>query len=200
MNAPTRFRRLAVFCGSSLGHDPRFADAARELATLLAGSGIGVVYGGASCGLMGVLADAALAAGGEVIGVLPRSLQERELAHRGLTRLHIVDTMHERKAQMADLADGFVALPGGFGTLDEFCEVLTWAQLGIHAKPCGLLNVAGYYDPFLAQVEHAETTGLMRLIHRAMILDATEPGALLARLHQFRPAPTASKWAEQIYP
>lgn len=198
MSGVRGLRRLTVFCGSSLGCDPRIADAARDLATLLAQAGTGIVYGGASCGLMGLIADAALAAGGEVIGVLPRSLQERELAHRGLTRLHIVDTMHERKSLMADLGNGFVALPGGFGTLDEFCEVLTWAQLGIHAKPCGLLNVAGYYDAFLAQVERAETTGLMRPAHRALILDATEPAALLARLEKFRPATTASKWAEPV--
>ena len=198
MSEAKTLRRIAVFCGSSLGSDPRLADAARTLARLLAKQGLGIVYGGASCGLMGLIADEALAAGGEVIGVLPRSLQERELAHRGLTQLHIVNSMHERKALMADLADGFVALPGGFGTLDEFCEVLTWAQLGIHAKPCGLLNVAGYYDAFLAQVERAETSGLMRAAHRQLILDATEPSALLARLHEFRPATPAAKWAERV--
>jgi len=198
MSEPTPLRRIAVFCGSSLGSGPRLADAAGTLARLLAEQGLGIVYGGASCGLMGLIADEALAAGGEVIGVLPRSLQERELAHRGLTQLHIVNSMHERKALMADLADGFVALPGGFGTLDEFCEVLTWAQLGIHAKPCGLLNVAGYYDAFLAQVERAETSGLMRAAHRQLILDATEPGALLARLHEFRPVTPAAKWTERV--
>ncbi len=198
MSEATPLRRIAVFCGSSLGSDPRLADAAGTLARLLAQQGLGIVYGGASCGLMGLIADEALAAGGEVIGVLPRSLQDRELAHRGLTRLHIVETMHERKALMADLADGFVALPGGFGTLDEFCEVLTWAQLGIHAKPCGLLNVAGYYDAFLAQVERAEVSGLTRAAHRQLILDATEPDALLARLRNFRPSAALSKWTEPV--
>ena len=198
MSEAQTLRRIAVFCGSSLGSDPRLADAAGTLARLLAGQGIGVVYGGASCGLMGLIADQALAAGGEVIGVLPRSLQERELAHRGLTRLHIVETMHERKALMADLADGFVALPGGFGTLDEFCEVLTWAQLGIHTNPCGLLNVAGYYDAFLAQVERAEASGLMRAAHRQFIIDANEPDVLLARMRNFRPAAAGSKWAEPV--
>ncbi len=198
MSGARQIRRLAVFCGSSLGNDSRIADAARDLAALLARTGIGIVYGGASCGLMGMIADQALASGGEVIGVLPRSLQDRELAHRGLTRLHIVETMHERKALMADLADGFIALPGGFGTLDEFCEVLTWAQLGIHAKPCGLLNVAGYFDAFLAQAERAETSGLMRSVHRALILDAAEPDALLARLRSFLPSAAGSKWVTPI--
>jgi uncharacterized protein (TIGR00730 family) len=198
MSEATPLRRIAVFCGSSLGSDPRLADAAGTLARLLAEQGLGIVYGGASCGLMGLIANEALAAGGEVIGVLPRSLQERELAHRGLTQLHIVNSMHERKSLMADLADGFVALPGGFGTLDEFCEVLTWAQLGIHAKPCGLLNVAGYYDAFLAQVDRAESSGLMRAAHRRLILDATEPDALLERLRSFRPAVSASKWVERV--
>lgn len=198
MNEAREIRRLAVFCGSSLGNDSRIADAARDLATLLARTGIGIVYGGASCGLMGLIADHALAAGGEVIGVLPRCLQDRELAHGGLTRLHIVETMHERKALMADLADGFIALPGGFGTLDEFCEVLTWAQLGIHAKPCGLLNVAGYFDAFLAQMERAEASGFMRSVHRALILDAAEPSTLLARLRSFRPSAAGSKWAEPV--
>lgn len=198
MSEATPLRRIAVFCGSSLGSDPRLADAAATFARLLVGQGIGIVYGGASCGLMGLIADQALAAGGEVIGVLPRSLQERELAHRGLTQLHIVNSMHERKALMADLADGFVALPGGFGTLDEFCEVLTWAQLGIHAKPCGVLNVAGYYDAFLAQVERAEASGLMRATHRQLILDATEPSALLARMRSFQPPATLTKWTEPV--
>jgi len=198
MSASLSLRRLAVFCGSSMGNDPRLTGAAGDLAALLARTGIGIVYGGASCGLMGLIADQALAAGAEVIGVLPRSLQDRELAHRGLTRLHIVETMHERKALMADLADGFIALPGGFGTLDEFCEVLTWAQLGIHTKPCGLLNVAGYFDPFLAQVERAEASGLTRAAHRALILDAAEPNALLARMRSFRPSVAGSKWAEPV--
>jgi hypothetical protein len=196
MSEATPLRRIAVFCGSSLGSAPRLADAAATFARLLVGQGIGIVYGGASCGLMGLIADQALAAGGEVIGVLPRSLQERELAHRGLTQLHIVNSMHERKALMADLADGFVALPGGFGTLDEFCEVLTWAQLGIHAKPCGLLNVAGYYDPFLQLIERAERDGLLPTAHRRMVITSPTPAGLFVELQGWRAASDrAGKWS-----
>ncbi len=197
MSGAAPLRRVAVFCGSSLGSDPRHAAAARSFARLLAGRGLGLVYGGASCGLMGLIADEALAAGGEVIGVLPRPLQARELAHRGLTRLHIVESMHQRKALMAGLADAFVALPGGFGTLDEFCEVLTWAQLGLHAKPCGLLNVAGYFDGLLGQTARAEADGLMRGHHRRLILAATEPADLLARLIAHVPEDASvSKWEQ----
>ncbi len=186
-------RRLALFCGSSLGNAPPLAAAARELAGRLVHAGYGLVYGGARCGMMGVVADAALAAGGEVIGVLPRALRDRELAHPGLTELRLVDSMHERKALMADLADGFIALPGGFGTLDEFCEVLTWAQLGIHAKPCGLLNVEGYFNGFLAQVASAVRAGLMRPEHRELILDEAHPEPLLRRMHAFKPV-IKPKW------
>ena len=182
-----------MFCGSSLGGDPAFATAAKAFGALLAGEGLGLVYGGAKVGLMGIVADAALAAGGEVIGVLPRALQERELAHTGLTQLHVVSSMHERKQLMADLADGFVALPGGFGTLDEFCEVLTWAQLGIHTKPCGLLNVNAYYDGFLAQTAACVRGGLMRPEHAAHVLVVTEPPNLLRQLREFRPTLTP-KW------
>jgi uncharacterized protein (TIGR00730 family) len=186
-------RRVCIFCGSSYGSDPRFAAAAKDFAELLARAGVGVVYGGARVGLMGVIADAALAAGGEVIGVLPRALQDKEIAHVGLTQLHVVGSMHERKALMADLADAFVALPGGYGTLDEFCEVLTWAQLGIHRKPCGLLNVAGYYDAFLAQVDTAVRGGLTRPEHRALILSDAEPTGLLQQMREFQPK-SVSKW------
>jgi uncharacterized protein (TIGR00730 family) len=185
--------RICVFCGSSPGRQAVHAEATRNLGAMLAREGLGLVYGGARVGLMGLLADAALAAGGEVIGVLPLALQERELAHPGLTRLHVVASMHERKALMADLADGFIALPGGFGTLDEFCEILTWAQLGIHAKPCGMLNVAGYFDPFLAQVEAAVTAGFMRENHRDLILCDTDPAALLGRMRQFKPQPRTKR-------
>ena len=140
-------RAVCVFCGSSTGEDPAYAEAARDLGRLIAGNGLTLVYGGGHVGLMGVVADAALDAGGEVIGVMPKALVDREISHTSLTKLHVVHSMHERKAMMSELSDAFVALPGGNGTLEEFFEVLTWAQLGEHGKPCGLLNVAGYYDP-----------------------------------------------------
>lgn len=164
---------------------------------MLAREGLGLVYGGARVGLMGTVADAVLAAGGEAIGVLPRALQKRELAHTGLTQLHVVGSMHERKQMMADLADAFVALPGGFGTLDEFCEVLTWAQLGIHRKPCGLLNVNNYYDGFLAQTAACVRGGLMRPEHAALVLIATEPADLLSQLRGFSPTLTP-KWLDAL--
>ena len=190
-------KRVCVFCGSSSGSDPAFAAVTREFGNLLACEGLGLVYGGARVGLMGAAADAALAGGGEVIGVLPRALQERELAHTGLSQLHVVGSMHERKQLMADLADAFVALPGGFGTLDEFCEILTWAQLGIHTKPCGLLNVNGYYDGFLAQVDAAVKGGLTRPEHRDLILVSTDPADLLARMRAYRSVLTP-KWIDSL--
>ncbi len=190
-------KRVCVFCGSSLGSDPAFAEAARGLGALLAREGIGLVYGGARVGLMGTIADAALSGGGEVIGVLPRALQERELAHEGLTQLHVVGSMHERKALMADLSDAFVALPGGFGTLDEFCEVLTWAQLGIHDKPCGLVNIGGYFDGLLAQVATSVAGGLTRPEHRDLVLVSADPEDLLAQLRTYRPV-RLSKWIDAL--
>src|SRR5579875_1121481 len=150
----TVIRRLCVFCGSSPGHDPRYLATARAVGERLARAGLGIVYGGGRVGLMGALADAALAAGGEVIGVIPHALAARELAHQGLTALHVVATMHERKARMSELADAFLVLPGGLGTLEELFEVWSWAQLGVHRKPCGVLDVAGYWQPLLALVEH----------------------------------------------
>jgi uncharacterized protein (TIGR00730 family) len=175
-------QRLCVFCGSSQGKDPAFAAAARDLGQQLAKRRIAVVYGGGNVGLMGIVADAALEAGGQVIGVIPQSLVDRELAHHRLTQLHVVGTMHERKALMAELSNGFVALPGGFGTLDEFCEVLTWAQLGFHSKPCALLNVAGFYDDFLRQMEHAVREGFIQPAHRRLVTVATTPRELLESL------------------
>jgi hypothetical protein len=160
---------------------------------LLAERGIGLVYGGGRVGLMGEVADAVLAAGGEVTGVIPRGLMEREVGHRGLTTLHVTGTMHERKALMVDLSDGFVALPGGYGTLDELCEALTWSQLGIHARPCGILNVDGYFDALLALFDHAVREGFVREPHRALVLEASEPAALLDAMARFRPAAT-EKW------
>ena len=194
---PRAVKRVCVFCGSSSGTDPAFLAATRDFGSLLAREGLGLVYGGARVGLMGAVADATLAGGGAVIGVLPRALQERELAHPGLTQLHVVNTMHERKQLMADLSDGFVALPGGFGTLDEFCEILTWAQLGIHTKPCGLLNVSGYYDGFLAQVDAAVKGGLTRPEHRDLILVATDPADLLTRMRGYRSVLTP-KWIDSL--
>ena len=190
-------KRVCVFCGSSLGSDPAFAAAARGLGALLAREGLGLVYGGARVGLMGTIADAALSGGGEVIGVLPRALLERELAHEGLTQLHVVGSMHERKALMADLSDAFVALPGGFGTLDEFCEVLTWAQLGIHDKPCGLVNIGGYFDGLLAQVATAVAGGLTRPEHRDLVLVSADPEGLLEQLPAYRPV-HLSKWIDAL--
>jgi uncharacterized protein (TIGR00730 family) len=179
---------MCVFCGSSSGVRPGYATTARELGRLLAGRDIGLVYGGGSVGLMGILADATLAAGGEVIGVIPQSLADREVAHRGLSELRIVETMHERKAVMADLADAFIAMPGGFGTLDEFFEILTWAQLAIHAKPCGLLNVESYFDFLLEFLDRAVDDQLLKPAHRKLILVENDPRELLARLEHLKPA------------
>lgn len=172
-------KSVCVFCGSSSGSDPRFAALARALGTELAARGLTLVYGGASVGLMGVVADAVLAGGGRVVGVIPQRLDARELAHRGLSELHVVGSMHERKALMASRSDAFVALPGGFGTLDELFEILTWAQLGIHDAPVGLLDDAGYYDALFAFVAHAERSGLVRAEHAASLLRASDPRVLL---------------------
>ena len=161
--------RLAVFCGSSAGFRPAYREAARGLGQLLGERGIGLVYGGSHVGLMGMVADACLAWGGEVLGVMPRFMVEKEIAHRDITKLHIVESMHERKAMMGELSDAFVALPGGFGTWDEFCEVITWAQIGLHSKPIAMLNVEGFYDAFLAMVDHAAKEGFIRPQHREMI-------------------------------
>ena len=185
--------RLCVFCGSSVGANPLFAEAAGALATELARRNIGIVYGGGNVGLMGVVADAALAAGGEVVGVIPHGLVSRELAHQGLTELHVVDSMHERKALMAELSDGFVALLGGFGTLEEFCEVVTWTQLGVHLKPCGLLNVAGYYDGLMAFLVHALEEEFLRPTHFEIVVAASEPTELIDRILTWRPPPVV-RW------
>lgn len=182
-----------MFCGSSPGVRPEYAEAARALGTLLAERGIGLVYGGGKVGLMGTVADAVLAGGGEAVGVIPEALMAREVGHAGLTELHVVRSMHERKALMAELADAFVALPGGFGTWEEFCEVLTWAQLGLHVKPFGLLDVAGYYAPFVALCDHAVGEGFVRPEHRRLVLEADEPRRMLALLEGFRP-PAVEKW------
>jgi hypothetical protein len=181
-------RRICVFCGSATGRDPRHAEAARLLGRTLAERGLELVYGGGSIGLMGVVADAALAAGGAVTGVIPRALAARELAHRSLTSLQVVESMHQRKARMAELADGFVALPGGMGTLEELAEILTWAQLGLHRRPVGLLDVGGYYLPLIAFLDHAVEAGFLRPEHRALLLVERLPGPLLDRFAAWKAA------------
>lgn len=184
---------ICVFCGSSPGTRSLYQTSAEQLGQALVERGIRLVYGGGNVGLMGIIADAVLAAGGEAIGVIPEFLVAKELAHQGLTQLHIVDSMHTRKAMMAELADGFIALPGGYGTFEEFCEVLTWAQLGSHQKPCGLLNVNGYYDKLLAMFDHAVEEQFVRPRHRELVLEAQEPDALLDQFAAFKPI-TLHKW------
>jgi uncharacterized protein (TIGR00730 family) len=175
-------KRICVFCGSSSGFRPGYAAAAEALAQYLVSKGLAIVYGGGNVGLMGVLADTALAAGGEVIGVIPRSLAQKEVAHTGLRDLRIVNSMHERKALMAELSDAFIALPGGYGTFDEFCEILTWTQLGLQRKPCGILNVEGYYDRLLQMFDHATTEGFVKPAHRRMVISGSDPESLVDRL------------------
>lgn len=189
-------RRVCVFCGSSRGTRADYGKAAEAIGRALARRGIGLVYGGGRVGLMGALADAVLASGGEVIGVIPASLVAKELAHRGVADLRVVDSMHQRKALMADLSDAFVALPGGYGTLEEFCEVLTWSQLGLHSKPCGILNVAGFYDTLLALFDYAVSEAFVRPEHRELFVVDQEPERLLDRLADFRP-PTLEKWIDR---
>jgi uncharacterized protein (TIGR00730 family) len=188
--------RVCVYLGSSPGGDPAYTDAVAGLAHELVGRGLGVVYGGGDVGLMGVLADTAMADGGEVIGVIPEGLLAREVGHRGLADLRIVANMHERKALMADLADAFVAAPGGVGTLEELIEVYTWAQLGIHAKPVGLLDVGGYWAPLAAWLDHAVEQRFLKPQHRAMLLSEAEPAALLDALAAWEP-PAVTKWLDR---
>jgi hypothetical protein len=186
-------KRLCVFCGSSHGNKPVYTDIARQTGAALARRKIALVYGGGQIGLMGVVADGALEAGGEVIGVIPQALATKELAHAGLTKLHVVSSMHERKALMAELSDGFIALPGGFGTLDEFCEILTWAQLGLHAHPCGVLNVEKYFDPLLEQLDRAVAEGFLAPKHRTLVLKATNPDELIDAFEHFK-SPKLKQW------
>ena len=178
-------KKLAVFCGSKDGASPLFKEAAATLGTVLAQQDYGLVYGGSRVGTMGAVADAILAANGQAIGVLPHFLQEKEIAHPNLTELHLVESMHDRKAKMAELADGFIILPGGPGTMEEFFEVFTWAQLGLHEKPCGILNIAGYYDPLIALFKQMETQGFIIPEHAAMLLVESTPEALLERFRQY---------------
>lgn len=186
-------RALCVYCGSSEGKRPVYREAAAQLARRLAEQDIMLVYGGASVGLMGAVADTVLEAGGKACGIIPRALLEKEIAHQGLTELHVVGSMHERKMLMAEKSDGFVALPGGFGTLEEIIEVLTWGQLGFHRKPCGLLDVDGYYAPLLAYLDRAVGEGFVSPVHREMLLVDPEPAALLERFRRYR-APEKDKW------
>jgi len=187
------FQRICVFCGSNLGTNPRYRHAAVELGRLLAIRGIELVYGAGNIGLMGVLADSVLEAGGRVIGIIPESLMAREVGHLGLTELRIVGSMHERKALMADLSDAFIALPGGYGTFEEFCEVVTWSQLGFHIKPCGVVNVEGYYDPLLALFDQAVQEGFLKQENRALVLEDYSSERLLEKMAAFR-APAVGKW------
>jgi uncharacterized protein (TIGR00730 family) len=190
-------KRVCVFCGSNTGSRPEYRDAARHLARALAARGIGLVFGGGRVGLMGVIADAMLASGGEVIGVIPDALAAREIAHTGLTDLRIVTSMHERKALMAELSDAFIALPGGFGTFEEFCEVVTWTQLGLHDKRCGLMNVAGFYTPLLDQFDRAVSEGFIRPANRQLVVAASEADELLDLLS--KPLPRAEpKWIDSV--
>jgi uncharacterized protein (TIGR00730 family) len=189
-------KRVCVFAGSSLGADAEYREAAEALGRALAARGLGLVYGGAHVGLMGVIADVVRAAGREVIGVIPEALVAREVAHRDLDDLRIVKSMHERKAVMADLADGFIALPGGWGTVEELFEILTWAQLGLHKKPCGVLNARGYFDPIMAFVDHSIREGFVRPEHRRMIAVADDASVLLDTMAGYAP-PTVEKWIDR---
>ncbi len=184
--------RVCVFCGSSTGSDPAYGVAAARVGQALAGRGVGLVYGGASVGTMGIVADAALAAGGDVVGVIPQNLVDREVAHAGLTDLRVVADLHERKAAMAGLADAFLALPGGAGTLEELFEVWTWAQLGLHAKPIALLDVRGYYQPMLRFLENMAVEGFLDPTYREMLIVEPDIDRVLDRYADYRPPP--SKW------
>lgn len=189
-------KSLCVFCGSSAGDDPGYREAARSLGGELARRGIRLVYGGGHVGLMGVLADAVLAGGGHVLGVIPKALMDREVGHGSLTELRVVGSMHERKAMMAAESDGFLALPGGIGTLEELFEVWTWGQLGIHAKPCGILNILGFYDGLITFIRHAVSQGFLRPQHLEMLLLDADAASLLARMVAYRP-PAVPKWLER---
>ena len=186
-------RRVCVFCGSSIGNQRAYAEAAEALGAVLAKRGIGLVYGGGNVGLMGVIADAVMAAGGEVIGVIPQSLADREIAHAGITELRVVDSMHTRKAMMADLSDAFIAMPGGVGTFEEFFEAVTWTQLGLHRKPCGLLNVNAFYTPLALFIDQAVTEGFIKPIHRTAIVVDSDPARLLDTLGTID-LPAVPKW------
>jgi uncharacterized protein (TIGR00730 family) len=188
-------KRICVFCGSSVGANPIYAESARELGRVLMDQKLGLVYGGGRVGLMGILADTVLAEGGEVIGIIPQGLFTKEVAHEGLTEIRFVGSMHQRKAMMVELSDGFLALPGGFGTTEEFCEVITWAQLGIHQKPCGLLNVDGYFTHLLKFLDHTVQERFLRPEHRSLVLEDTSAKSLLSKMRAFQP-PVLEKWLD----
>lgn len=188
-----KLKRICVFCGSSSGEDSRYLEAASALGSLLVHRGVGLVYGGSRMGLMGRLAQTVLDAGGEVVGVIPRALMDREVAHSKLTDLIVTESMHERKAEMVGRSDGFIAAPGGLGTLEEFFEVLTWSQLGLHQKPCGLLDVGGYYEPLIRLLDHGVKEGFIQEAHRRMVLVESDPGRLLDRMREYE-APSVPRW------
>ena len=189
-------KRICVFCGSAAGKRSTYQEAAVDIGTRLALGNFDLVYGGGRVGLMGLVADSVLRNGGRAIGVMPEHLVAKEIAHQGLTELHVVSSMHERKALMEQLADAFVALPGGYGTFEEFCEMLTWGQLGLHRKPCGLLNIDGFYDPLIELFEHAVREGFVPADHRRFVLDDSQPGRLIERLVRYEP-PATTKWLDR---
>ena len=186
-------QRICVYCGSNTGARPVYADAARDLADVLVRHDLELVYGGSGVGTMGILADAVLELGGKVHGVIPQMLVDKEIAHHGLTELHIVTSMHARKSMMATLSDGFIAMPGGFGTLEEFVEIITWAQLRFHEKPCGLLNIEGYFDHLLKFLDHANAEGFLRAENRRMLLDDVTATGLVQQFERYA-APQVDKW------
>lgn len=188
-------KSICVFCGSNKGNNPLYSISAHKLGSLLASLNISLVYGGASVGLMGDIADVMIKNGGEVIGVIPKFLLEMEIAHKNLSKLHVVNTMHERKAKMEEIADGFIALPGGLGTLDEFFEILTWSQLGIHNKPCGLLNITGYFDKLIDFFDYSVSQGFIRKEHRDIIFTEDDPAVLINKMLSYTPK-RVNKWLD----
>lgn len=191
-----KIEKICVYCGSSPGKNPAYADAAKGLAKELCTRDIGLVFGGGAVGIMGFVADAMLADGGEVIGVIPKALAKKEVAHYGLSELHVVSSMHERKAMMADLADGFIALPGGWGTLEEIFEMLTWAQLGFHEKPCGLLNIEGYFDGLIGFLENSFEQQFVKELYRPLLMKNDQPAELLNQFSKYK-APKVRKWMDE---
>lgn len=189
-------KSITVFCGSNSGFRTEYAEAAKNLARCFVEQNIQLVYGGGNVGLMGIIADEVMGAGGAVVGIIPDSLDQKEVGHRGITELRVVESMHERKAQMAELADGFIAMPGGIGTFEEFFEILTWAQLGFHDKPCAILNIAGYYDGLLALCDNAVSEGFLRPAHRQLILEASDPETLLEKMRNLKPI-QVEKWIDE---
>ncbi|MBK7704285.1 MAG: TIGR00730 family Rossman fold protein [Acidobacteria bacterium] len=189
-------KSITVFCGSNSGFRSEYAEAAKRLGNLFVSDGIRLVYGGGKVGLMGVIADEVMRGGGTVVGIIPDSLERKEVGHREVTELLVVDSMHERKAMMAEFADGFIAMPGGIGTFEEFFEILTWAQLGFHNKPCGILNIAGYYDGLLALCDNAVTEGFLRREHRQLIIEDSDPELLLSKMKEFEPT-HLEKWLQK---